>query len=945
MKITSKIIMLIIAVSIVIILAGNWIFGIFFKGYLIEQENNQIKTNVLNMNSNLREAQLKYEAIAMDWGHWDETYNFVNENDTQYEKLNLNAESMINIKTNLMVFMNKENAVIHKIYFDLEKETFAAFPDSLIAKIEEIKNKAQNKELANIINDGDKFYIISSTEITDSLREKTAGGTFFVGRLIDSSMVEDLQKITNSKIMFLSKDNNISNGFSDGLKIENISYFALNNEKKNEATTYILLPNLDNSYSSVVAAVTNTRSIYALGTLRLGYIQLVYSLFVILIILLLLWFLRAYVIGPLNKLSAALNNINFTENKFERLPVNKNKGLSSIFNAINNMFHRIETEQENLIKSERRSKMAQAMAGAGNWELDLKTNKIWGSEQSFLIYGIENNETGELPLDLVQSCVQPEYRQELDESLKGIIRGEGVYDAEFKINRIADGEERFINSKAELVCDEEGKPARVLGVIYDITKQKQIYESLVDSEIKQKTMIENISDVIAIMAADGTVKYISSNVTKHFGWLPEDIVHTNGWERVHPDDVQPLKEDFKKLVEKDGEAKTIQYRFLCKDGNYKYIELTGKNLLNDKTIKGFLMNYHDITERKENEELMLYNSYHDSLTGLYNRRFFDEEIERIDKEKITPTTIIVGDLNGLKLANDAYGHASGDTLLKKIAEIISSEFGNKGCVARVGGDEFGIILPNINYDEAYGIIRNIKKTCEKESRNELILAISFGIATNKDEKLDLNECYNLAEDRMYTSKLLEGKSAKSKVIDNLRVVLEERTGETQKHCERIAEMSQIIGSEIGLLGFEIEHLKLLALLHDIGKTAIPDSILLKPGRLDEDETAIMKKHCEIGFRIANTMPELLPIGEGILYHHERWDGTGYPMGLKGEEIPKISRIISLLDAYDAMTNDRPYKQSVSSGEAIEEIKRCSGTQFDPDLAKIFIVKVLSSKWK
>ncbi len=157
----------------------------------------------------------------------------------------------------------------------------------------------------------------------------------------------------------------------------------------------------------------------------------------------------------------------------------------------------------------------------------------------------------------------------------------------------------------------------------------------------------------------------------------------------------------------------------------------------------------------------------------------------------------------------------------------------------------------------------------------------------------------------------------------------------------MAELSKKVGKSIGMKGYEIENLKLLSLLHDIGKTGIPDSILLKPGKLDEREMSIIKKHCEIGFRIASTLHELLPIADGILSHHERWDGTGYPRGLKGEEISLLSRIVSVLDTYDAMISDRPYRKALGVQEAIDEIKRCAGTQFDPYIVDIFINKILN----
>jgi len=238
------------------------------------------------------------------------------------------------------------------------------------------------------------------------------------------------------------------------------------------------------------------------------------------------------------------------------------------------------------------------------------------------------------------------------------------------------------------------------------------------------------------------------------------------------------------------------------------------------------------------------------------------------------------------------------------------------------------------------MVTQIKKRCEEDSKDELVLSITFGVGTKTENEQSLEKMQHLAEERMYTAKLLEGKNIRSTIVENLRMVLEEKTGETRNHCTRMSEMSQIIGEQMGFQAFEIANLKLLSLLHDIGKTGVPESILLKPGKLDENEFSIMQKHCEIGYRIANTMPELIHIAEGILSHHERWDGMGYPQGLVGANIPIMSRIVAVLDTYDAMTNDRPYRKALSTEEAIGEIKRCSGTQFDPEVVDVFLNKVI-----
>jgi diguanylate cyclase (GGDEF)-like protein/putative nucleotidyltransferase with HDIG domain len=387
----------------------------------------------------------------------------------------------------------------------------------------------------------------------------------------------------------------------------------------------------------------------------------------------------------------------------------------------------------------------------------------------------------------------------------------------------------------------------------------------------------------------------------------------------------------------------LEFKIKClSTGEEKFVHSNAVLLVdeNDNSAK-VVGTIQDITNYKKAQEKIEYISYHNALTGLYNRRKFEIDLEKTNKSGIYPVSIIMGDINGLKLVNDAFGHNNGDKLLKKMAQILKDECGDNASVARHGGDEFAVILPNTSYDEAYLIVNNIKNRCDSETTNKLVLNISIGIATKSEKNDDLYKCYRLAEERMYASKLLEAKSTRSAIITNLRTAMEEKTGETKRHSERTAKLAEKMGELLGMQSFEIEFLKLLAILHDIGKTGIPDNILLKPSPLNDEEWKAMKRHCEIGFRIASTMPELVSIAEAILSHHESWDGSGYPHNLKGEEIPLMSRIIAVIDSFDAMTNDRPYKKAISKEEAVEKLLQGSGTQFDPSIVDLFVNKALN----
>jgi diguanylate cyclase (GGDEF)-like protein len=344
----------------------------------------------------------------------------------------------------------------------------------------------------------------------------------------------------------------------------------------------------------------------------------------------------------------------------------------------------------------------------------------------------------------------------------------------------------------------------------------------------------------------------------------------------------------------------------------------------------------NVLERKKTDQEIRDLSLKDKLTGLYNRTYFEEEIKRLDTKRQLPLSFIMGDINGLKLVNDAFGPKEGDRLLKKIAEILKKCCRKEDIVSRWGGDEFSILLPKTSDKDAEEILNRIRIACFKTRRHKVPINISFGASTKKNTRQDMESVVREAEDWMYRRKLLERQSISSSIISSLEKTLQEKSQETEEHAFRMKELALKLGNTLGLKENKLNELSLLAALHDIGKVVISNEILMKKGELTEKEWEMMKRHPEVGYNICSSSPQLQPIAEGILSHHEWWDGSGYPRGLKGEEIPLTSRIISIVDAYDVMTHDRCYKKAVSKEEAVNELKRCSGTQFDPSLVEIFI---------
>ncbi len=346
----------------------------------------------------------------------------------------------------------------------------------------------------------------------------------------------------------------------------------------------------------------------------------------------------------------------------------------------------------------------------------------------------------------------------------------------------------------------------------------------------------------------------------------------------------------------------------------------------------------DITGQKRFEEKLKQLSFHDQLTGLYNRTYFENELKRLGAGRDYPVTVASIDVDGLKLVNDTLGHARGDRLLKACAAVLQCSLRAADIVARVGGDEFVAILPRTDKKTGEEVVNRIRTQVELHNRRHGSppLSLSIGVATAKKPGRLVVDTYKEADDLMYREKLHKGASVKERIIRALVASLEEKDYIAQGHAERLEDLCRRVGEKLKLSPDKLSNMALLAWVHDIGKADLPDEILLKNGSLTEEERKLIQQHPEKGYRIALSSPAHAAIADLILKHHERWDGTGYPLGLKGEEIPVECRILVIADAFDAMTNPRSYRKTKSRREAIAELQKNAGTQFDPHIVEIFL---------
>jgi len=383
--------------------------------------------------------------------------------------------------------------------------------------------------------------------------------------------------------------------------------------------------------------------------------------------------------------------------------------------------------------------------------------------------------------------------------------------------------------------------------------------------------------------------------------------------------------------------------FFKKDGTYFHVRYASHPQYKEGKIVGAVISFFDYTENKRSEEEIKYLSYHDYLTGLYNRRFFVEEFEKLDEEIHYPLGIMMIDLNALKLVNDAFGHQNGDKALILVSRVLEQSVREKDIVARLSGDEFAVILPNVTQVTLEKTKEKIKEKLSVKNVEGLQITVSIGYESKTDQEITLDELLKYAENHMYRDKVSEGLHLKNNAINEILNALIEKHPYEKTHAKNVSQYCEQIGKALNLKSEDIKLLSISGMYHDIGKISVPDEILDKPDKLTDVEYEIVKKHTEVGYRILRSADEYSDFALFALSHHENYDGSGYPRGLKGKDIPFFSRIIAVANAFENMTTDRPYHQRISEEEAIAELKRCSGTQFDPDIVKTFIKKVLKTQ--
>ena len=559
------------------------------------------------------------------------------------------------------------------------------------------------------------------------------------------------------------------------------------------------------------------------------------------------------------------------------------------------------------------------------------------------------NLTGYLPASFINNrdlafndIILPEHRELLLDEWSRTIPAKLPYKCEYEITT-ATGERKWVLEMGEGVYDEQGEIEALEGIILDISDRKNIEDQLEKSLKNTKSMINNHEAVMLLIEPEsGQIIEANKAAINFYGYAMDELLNmtTQDINTLDKDELAALR---LKALHQDQKYFTFPHRL--KNGEIRIVDVYSSPIeYNEKKVLFSII--FDVTKREEITKQNEFLAYHDHLTSLHNRRYFEDEFNRRVKKEEFPIAILLGDIDGFKMFNDTFGHAEGDRILREVAIKISTLIDEKDILARIGGDEFAIIVSGKTENEIRQYLYILERdscTARMNSPEEMInVSWGYGIQRKKEDTIDM--LIEDAEAFMYNRKFYSNRSARSKTIHVIMETLFTKSDREEKHSQRVGKLCESIAEKMYLSQAEIDKIRVAGILHDIGKIGIEESVLNKACKLDIKENEIMKLHPVKGATILQNTSEYRDVSDIVLSHHERYDGSGYPNGLKAEAIPLGARIIAVADTYDAITNERPYRKAMSKEDAIIEIRNCSGSQLDPEIASLFINEVIGDKF-
>jgi len=475
---------------------------------------------------------------------------------------------------------------------------------------------------------------------------------------------------------------------------------------------------------------------------------------------------------------------------------------------------------------------------------------------------------------------------------------------------------------------------------WNALKRHEIQEKLTYERSRYLQTLVSIGDGVMVVDREGHIEMLNAVAQKLTGWDYREAIgryYTQVFVIRHEHTSEQIEDPIAAAME-TGTLQELSHHavLISKDGQEYNLEDSAAPIRTEAgEMAGVVLVFRDVTQRRQQLEQIEYLSFHDPLTGLYNRRFFNEEIRRLDTQRNLPLTVVMGDVNGLKLTNDIFGHASGDQLLERVGDVLRRCCRADDIIARWGGDEYVLLMPKTEPAEAEKLIARIKLEFSKEKVKSIKGSISMGLACKDSPETDVATILSKAEEVMYNAKVLERDEVRKSTVGEILATLFSNSVREREHSESVSELAQTIGRALNLPEGEIRKLRDAGYLHDIGKIILDSKLLNINHHLSDYEWSEIKRHPIVGFRILNAFDDTVDLAEPVLAHQERWDGSGYPRGIKGNEIPLLARIIAVAEGYDRMIHDSANTRAMSREAAIRTLRENAGTQFDPKIVEVF----------
>ena len=543
-----------------------------------------------------------------------------------------------------------------------------------------------------------------------------------------------------------------------------------------------------------------------------------------------------------------------------------------------------------------------------------------------------------------KSLINPKYQELIRNEWNRIIAERLPFKYEYEIIS-EDGSHKWVLEYGEGVYSINGDVQALEGIVLDITDRKKAEELLEKSNERMHSMINNHeAAMLLIEPLSGKIIEANSAATTFYGYSNEEFLNMTIQDinTMDKDEIMALRLN---VLNKGQKYFTFPHRL--KNGEIKVVDVYSSPIEYDDKKVIFSIIF-DVTEREKIAKQNEFLANHDYLTGLYNRKYITEVIEQRVKTNNDTIALLLGNIDGFKSLNDTLGHALGDEILIETANRLKDICIEGGILARVGGDEFAILVFGKDENQIQQCLKDLTQEFDKDiedSVKDAIFSVSWGYGFKRKENDTLDEIYTEATAYMNSRKHYNRNSLRSKMVDVIMETLFIKSEREKRHSERVGELCEAVARKMNMTKPEIDRMRVAGLLHDIGKIGIEEDILNKKDRLTLKEWETMKLHPTKGASILARTIEYNDISKIVLSHHERYDGKGYPNGLVGNDIPIMARIVTVCDAYDAMTEQRTYRAPFSKEEAFEELRKCSGTQFDPEIVNVFINKVMSLEIK